>query len=164
MTFKHFAILSLSAIVLTACGGGGDEGGNVNVGASDKYVGTWQEACFTFNDNGTTRSGNSTVVISKVDNNRLTFITTEREFANTTCSGTPTATGNINGTLVITGTKTVNGETVETAEVTLTGSATTREIYKVTANQIQGGLASPVDANGYPTALDPADILTRVTP
>lgn len=132
-----------------------------------KYVGIWNSQCRT---TGESASEIELVQLTLDGRNRLAFTTTEHTYASSDCSGQYSVTDTYSGFQEFLGTKTIDGwgEVDKTRELEADGQpdgylaiATVRD-DKLYMSQ-GDGVDITVDANGYPTAIDTAGFLTRVS-
>ncbi|MFC3684571.1 hypothetical protein [Hydrogenophaga luteola] len=136
--------MSLS-ILLTACGGGGDD-----AAPADKYVGTWDIPCEV--DGSISVLGE--VTLSKASSNSVSGPLTWRIFRNTSCSGAPYSTITLQAAVTIHGTAEIDGKTVDQVTETL-GDDASKDVYYVTGNQwFESPEGSPSGPDGFPTSLD----------
>ena len=153
-----FSLVAMTA-TLAACGGGGSAAPTPVVAADvvDKYVGTWL-ACVP-NASGA-RSYKDVVVITKSSATSLIADGKYEDFANASCSGTPTSAPMISKDREdFKGTKTIGADTVDKFEETdlLVSSPAYKQIILISGNKlILGAGFAAKDADGYPVALDPA--------
>ena len=154
--FRTAAVL-VCAVALAACGGGGNGTAPI-AGPSDKYVGAWGSCLFT---------GPGTISVSiafsfnRIDANQLAYTLTATGFLNANCTApAPGAVATETGTVVIDGSGIADGKPIEKITTTAAG-VSDKDIVYLNGNRFQLGNATPVDADGYPTTLDPSAVFTR---
>lgn len=175
MKKKFFSRLLLNTCIviflgtLTACGGGGD-GSTSDSSAADvraKYVGQWRGSCDSYSSS---TSEDSIVTLTLSGTHRIAISTIAYSYANTTCSGTPTTADPISGLIELTGTKYI-GDGVEVDKIrpvdangqTASNPAVMTVIEnKLYINEAEDDGSVPVDADGYPNALDADLYLTKI--
>lgn len=136
--FNRVLMAAAVAVVLSACGGG-DGGSDLTVGggstdgtsqpgtaapAADKYVGTWQMPCQSYNGGYEAE----TLVITKVSDTSVKADFDLRSYTNSTCSGTAASTEKATGTV------TIDGQT----SLTYNGAATTFDKLTLTNATVDG--------------------------
>lgn len=139
-----FTALALS-FFLAACGGGGGDSD-----PADKYVGTWDIPC----EIDGSQSVLGEVTLNRSSASEATGPLIFRVYGNTSCSGTPVRTINLQASVKVQGTGTVDGKKVDKVIESLDGDAS-KDVYYVTGNQwFESPDNSPKDADGYPTTLN----------
>lgn len=147
-----------AAVLIAACGGGG---GAALVDAIDTYLGTWTTACLI--DAGTGRSERLVFTAVKTGVNQASFATTATAFPNASCTPPADIASSVVETGVIDGPATVPFPGVDRLTFTVPGLAPAKDIAFVNGNQLQfGDDLSPLDAQGYPTALDTSTTFFRL--
>jgi hypothetical protein len=168
---KITPILSIliASVALTACGGGGGAGSEVaavNTTAStattsmDAYVGTWT-ACI---QDSATSSTRMTSVFAKTTATTLSYNRKEDYYSGIGCVNPPSFSLNFPYTMSFAGTKTIGSDTVDKTNLTfITAGTTSKDIVLIKGATIRFSLTYPysIDADGYPTALDTINVLTK---
>ena len=170
-------ILAISAlplaVVLAACGGGGDGSADTAATASTagtatpaasttaaKYAGTWG-GCFS---TAASSSRKETLVITAQGAETASFSFSEANYAEPTCAGAAGTTSSDSGTITFAGTKTMGTDTVDQATIAQAGG-TQKQVMLVTGTSLmfgkQAGDGGTLDADGYPTSFE-ADPLSRL--
>lgn len=129
--------------------------------------------------NSTTTSSRDIITFTKSGTNSLAISSINTDFNGTTCSGVGTNTQTATLTMVIVGQKLLSSNMVDLVNlsfgaasgVTLpvgttlpqSGTLTQKTVLFISGTSmfIGDSLAAPLDANGYPTALDPSPIIKQ---
>ncbi len=159
MKRQFFACLSiLSAVALTACGGGSDGGSSDPI---DKYIGSWGN-CYVSG----AASAKVVATFTKTSAATGNYSLVANGYASTNCSGAVAASSTDTGTAVLQGSKTIGAETVDKVIFTSRTDGPAKQVVVVRGQQqlllgraaVDGG---PVDADGYPTTLDTSFVFIR---
>ena len=167
---KKFTIYAATSValltLLVACGGGGSSTPAqtpVVADVTDKYVGTWT-VCVPNAPAASVGATKEVINWKKTSATVATYDFTQTSYANTTCAGTPTSTNTSTGTDTFVGTKLIGSTSVDKISVIDSTAPTTtlKGISTVVGNLLKTGDGnSPLDAEGYPTALDTVYIYTK---
>jgi hypothetical protein len=154
MKFRTVAVLA--SICLAACGGGGsDETSAIPVTVVDQYLGTWSYPCEVVSAApGSEQSIRRSMTVTKVSSVSINVAPAELTFSTVDCTGPSTATLYSTALLTHTGTKVVGGEVVQT--FLATGAGGSVKLFSLLKDGKLYGedLASPLDGDGYHTAID----------
>lgn len=158
-TQSLWLITCLTAITLTACGGGSSTTAASGTDASDKYVGTWKR-CNVYNiAQGNFLAFSDVLTIAKVGAASYSSAGSRFDHTDAACTSTGTPVLGEAGTTVftITGTKTVAPYLVDTLTYPGVPGTTAKDIAYVNLAgptlQLGSGSAG-IDAAGYPNALE----------
>jgi hypothetical protein len=176
MTLKNMFSLVAMTAVLAACGGGGGDAAPapaaaapLAAGAADKYAGAWGLCSPVANATNGVLSARTLFVYTKTGATTLNLSLDGQGFKAANCSGTVfnTVTGIVTAAVTINGTKLVGTQTVDRLDIA-SKSATVasangnfKDIALVSSTTFISGASSLADANGYPTLLDTATVLTK---
>ena len=157
----HLIFGVLAIATLTACGGGGSEEAPAIavVEIADKYIGTWV-AC----SSSPSTSVRETFIFSKASATKVSYTFTQVGFDNTACSGLPPSSPfSATGTFTFAGTKVIDGKTVDKIndEFFAPVARTEKGVGFISGTTLTLGSDAPLDAEGYPTALDTAYIYNK---
>ena len=144
------AALGASAL-LSACGGGGDDGPKANPsssGNSAAYAGKWLGDCIVEGTN----SYRTQLVFTATSGTTLQVATTYYDYTGTVCGGTARLSSGT-GQVSIVGTKTASGDVVDKVNITMGGSTMEKDILYSDGRKMVTGDSS-ADSAGYPNALD----------
>lgn len=185
------------AMSLSACGGGGgggDDAGDDPSVSVDKYLGTWESIC----DTSEMRAAAAPTValkqkwrliLTKVANNKVSFVMVTDIYPTAGCTGTPLATQTNDASansVVIDGTGTIGGAAVGKITFTLSNvggisagttitlngivypgdyfmrTAKYKDVIQLTGSTLlMGDADAALDSAGYPSALDASFPLTK---
>ncbi|GAA6142946.1 hypothetical protein [Hydrogenophaga sp. 5NK40-0174] len=145
----------LAAFALAACGGGSDDEGDdappAAAEAADKYVGTWSSACEP--SGGSSR--NYVWTLNKAGAAAVTGNHAINTWTNATCTGTPNSVNNLSLAFTIDATGTASGKIVDKTSASVSVGGQVKLLFAIESNTMYSSayLASPPDADGYPTLL-----------
>lgn len=145
--------LALAAALASLVGCGG--GAQVGTSLFNVFVGFWVNSCDTVAGGGSERVN---IRLSELSDTRLSGSFTVDSYDNASCSGTPVNT--VNFTVNQQGTRPVGDNTA--VRVRLEAPSESRnDLFLVQGGQLFRGLPSPLDADGFPTLINPLSPLTR---
>ncbi len=147
MKRQFFACLSiLSAVALTACGGGSDGGSSDPI---DKYIGSWG-TCYVSG----AASAKMVATFTKTSAASGNYSIVANGYASTSCSGAVAGSSTDTGTVVLQGSKAIGSEVGDKALFNSQLSGQVKDILLIRGNQLLTGLAiaagGSVDAGGIP--------------
>jgi hypothetical protein len=172
MSISKLLLISISSAFLVACGGGNSsatsptsagDSSTPSTSAIDKYVGTWVSACDSFQER-------NYVTITKASETVLNYSIVYRQWSDASCTtGMTVLPESASGTMTANGTKTIGADTLDKFIQVVVGvggitSGTFNQVVKFSATQFQLGntdSGAPLDAQGYPNQLDPAEIYIK---
>ncbi|MGE0097846.1 MAG: hypothetical protein AB7S86_05805 [Hydrogenophaga sp.] len=152
----------VACALLTACGGGGgDESLAPSAAVIDKYLGEWSYPCETVSSvPGSERSTRRAMTVTKLSSISFDVALVELSFSSLDCSGGSMARVFGTARMSHTGTRVVGVEVVDTLVATgPSGSVKLLSLLK--DGKLYGDdLSSPLDGDGYHTAIDFTDWAT----
>lgn len=145
------AVALMCSAMLVACGGGSDD--DTPADPIDKYVGTW----VTCGASGANKWISYTWSFAKVTESTASGTLTGYAYGNANCQGKPVAgEAAPDFTVVMAGTTTASGKTADRFVLTNTKNKVSKYVFFADGNVLYSSLStgSPLDADGFPTALD----------
>lgn len=128
----------------------------------DQYLGTWSYLCELVSSvPGSEQSSRRVMTVTKVSSVSMNVAPIVLSFSSVNCSGPSTATVYSTALLTFTGTRVVGGEVVNTLTATGAGGSA-KGLSLLKDGKLYGDdLASPLDSDGYHTAIDFTDWATK---
>jgi hypothetical protein len=155
--------LTLTLTALTACGGGGGAGSDVptlNFSPSTAQLqGGWVTCDPTFDASGNPSGSEQEVLNFNLNpaGGEVSMSIVDSTYNSTDCSGTPASTSpSVSLGLTVQGASLLpDGTLIEKASLSGAGRFSGKQVLKISSRQLSfGDKSKPLDANGYPTALE----------